>query len=450
MKNRKVLVANRGEIAVRIIHALKELDIKTVAVYSEADKGALFTRIADESICIGASDSSDSYLDPYRILSAALLKKVDSIHPGIGFLSEDDSFSILCKKCGIKLIAPDSQIIKLMGNKDSAKKVAAECNIPIIPGSIKPVKNLEECKEVVRKIGIPVVLKAVYGGGGKGIRIIKKMEEIESGYELCRKEAEVAFGNTDIIVEKYLESTRHIEVQIIGDKYGKIIHLGDRECTLQRRNQKIIEEARSANISDDLREQLYLEAISLGKHIGYIGPGTVEFLVLPDGRHYFLEMNTRLQVEHTITELITGIDIVKQQIRVFEDEPLGVKQESIDFDQYALECRVLAEDVEKNFQPCAGKISKLSLPGGFGIRVDSGYRSGDYITPYYDSLLLKISCFAKDKISATKKMSVCLQELEIEGPSTNIELLKEIISDKSFILGNYDEKYIETKMCKYQ
>lgn len=446
MKNKKVLIANRGEIAVRIIHALKELDMKTVAVYSEADKGALFTRIADECICIGASESIDSYLDPYRILSAALLKKVDSIHLGIGFLSEDDNFSELCKKCGIKLIAPDSSIIKIMGKKDQAKRIAAECNLPIIPGSIKPVKNLQECKEVIRKIGIPVVLKASYGGGGKAIRIIKNSDEIDSGYELCRKEAEVAFGNSDIIVEKYLENTRHIEVQIIGDKFGKIIHLGDRECTLQRRNQKMVEEARSENISDKLRKQLYAEAIALAKHIGYIGPGTVEFLVLPDEKHYFLEMNTRLQVEHTITELITGIDIVKQQILVFDDQPITIQQENITFNQYALECRVLAENVEKNFQPCVGKISKLSLPGGFGIRVDSGYRSGDYVTPYYDSLLLKLSCLAKDKTSAIKKMNLGLQELEIEGINTNIDFLKDIINDKRFLSGNYDEKFIELKM----
>ena len=333
-----------------------------------------------------------------------------------------------------------------MGKKDQAKRIASECNLPIIPGSIKPVKNLQECKEVIRKIGIPVVLKASYGGGGKAIRIIKNSDEIDSGYELCRKEAEVAFGNSDIIVEKYLENTRHIEVQIIGDKFGKIIHLGDRECTLQRRNQKMVEEARSENISDKLRKQLYAEAIALAKHIGYIGPGTVEFLVLPDEKHYFLEMNTRLQVEHTITELITGIDIVKQQILVFDDQPITIQQENITFNQYALECRVLAENVEKNFQPCVGKISKLSLPGGFGIRVDSGYRSGDYVTPYYDSLLLKLSCLAKDKTSAIKKMNLGLQELEIEGINTNIDFLKDIINDKRFLSGNYDEKFIELKM----
>lgn len=445
----KVLVANRGEIAVRIIKALKEMGIPTVAVYSDADKGAPHTRLADECVCLGNSNSQDSYLNTYKILSAATMKGVDAIHPGIGFLAENDRLPDICRRYGIGLIGPGGDIIKLMGNKNTAKKIAAECGLPIIAGSDGPVKHVEECKEIIREIGTPVILKAIHGGGGKGIRVIRNLNQADISFNLCKKEAEASFNECELIVEQFLENTRHVEVQIIGDVYGNVIHLGDRECTIQRLNQKLIEEARSVNIDADVKARLYDEAVRLAKHIKYVGPGTVEFLVLPDGSHYFIEMNTRLQVEHTITELVTGIDIVKQQIRVSSEEKLVIRQSDIHFSGYALECRILAENLEKGFTPSCGKITKMNVPGGLGVRLDSGYSRNDTITPYYDSLIMKLCCYAHDKAEAIKKMRVCLEELEISGIDTNIDFLKFIMSDDNFLTGNYHENYVEEKIISF-
>lgn len=446
---KRTLVANRGEIAIRVIKALKEMGIETVAVYSNADKDAMHVKIADEKVCIGEGSPSDSYLNIYKIMSAAMCKKVDSIHPGIGFLAENKEFPQICQHYGITYLGPDSDIVGLMGNKNSAKQVASECGIPVIKGSIKPVETIEECYKEVKEIGLPLLLKATHGGGGKGIRLITEVEQVDSYYRLCKREAESSFSNGELLIEQFLEGTRHIEVQIIGDKFGNVVHLGDRECTIQRNNQKFIEEARSCNISEEVREQIYIDAVKLASYIKYTGPGTVEFLVLPNGKYFFLEMNTRLQVEHTITELITEIDIVKEQIKVFSGEKLNFTQEQIKFRKYAIECRVLAENVFQSFMPSYGKLTKLTLPGGLGIRIDSGYSCNDVVSPYYDSLILKISCCASDKKNTLSKMQVCLEELKIEGVATNIEFLQFILNDPQFLIGDYDEKYVNKKIVEY-
>lgn len=449
-RNLKTLVANRGEIAVRIIRALKELDIETVAVYSTADRDALHTEIADHSVCIGPASAVESYLNSYSLLSLACMKDVGYIHPGIGFLAENQDFSELCEKSGIGFIGPSSQIIGLMGNKNNAKRMAQESGLPIIRGSETVVLSVEECTKAIEEIGLPVVLKATAGGGGKGIRYITQKDQIQENYELCRKEAESAFKSSDLIVEQYLKEARHVEVQIIGDSYGNVIHVGDRECSIQRNNQKIIEEARCVNISNTLREKLYKDSIALAKKIGYVGVGTIEFLVLPDDTYYFMEMNTRLQVEHTVTELASGIDLVKEQIRVAHGEPLSITQKEVRFQNYALECRILAENSARSFAPSFGKITQMHLPGGNGVRIDCGYKCGDTLTPYYDSLLLKLCCYAPDKNLAIKRMQLCLDEIKIEGIDTNIDFLQFILNDERFAVGLYDKNFIPDIITNFE
>ncbi|HGM3526955.1 TPA: biotin carboxylase N-terminal domain-containing protein [Clostridioides difficile] len=442
-------MANRGEIAVRIIKALKEMGFNTIALYSTADENALYTKIADEKICIGPPESKHSYLDTYKILSIAKIKNVNAIHPGIGFLAENGDFAQLCEDNNITFIGPPKNIIEQMGNKNCSKKIAQECDIPVILGGDAPVNSLEECKKVIKDIGYPVMLKASYGGGGKGIRVVKKENDLETNYELCLKEAEAAFSNCEMLVEQYVQNTRHIEVQILADRFGNIIHLGNRECTIQRSNQKLIEEACSANISETLANKLYTDAVKLAQNINYIGPGTVEFLVLPDESYYFLEMNTRLQVEHTITELVSEVDIVKEQINVFFGEKLKVNQNDILIDKYAIECRVLAEDVKGAFMPSFGEITNWSMPGGNGVRVDTGYQCHNIISPYYDSLLAKICCVGKNKKEALAKMSMCLEEAYVEGVNTNINFLRHIILDDRFATGKYDNKFVDTMIKEF-
>ena len=446
---KKTLVANRGEIALRIIKALKELGVETVAVYSRADKDMPYTKMADHSICIGNSNASDSYLNTYKILSAATITKCDSIHPGIGFLAENDRFAKLCSQVGIDFIGPDSNHIYLMGNKSKAKEIAQECGLPIIKGGHEIINSADDCKNIATVIGYPVILKAVYGGGGKGIRVIESADDIKNGLELCKKEAKLAFNNCDIIVEKYLENMRHVEVQIIGDKYGNVIHLGDRECTIQRSKQKIIEEAPCLNINSETRKRLHVDAIKLAKHIGYVGPGTVEFIVLSDGSYFFLEMNTRLQVEHTITELVTGVDIVKEQIRVCSGENLSIYQSDVNINGYAIQGRVLAEAVKDGFRPSFGKIINWHMPGGPGVRVDGGYSAGTTVSPYYDSLLAKICCYDQTKELAVKKMCLALREIEIKGINHNIAILKYIVNDTKFLNGDYNERYFDQLIKEY-
>ena len=449
MKFKKILVANRGEIAVRIIKAAKEMDIATVAVYSEADRNAIFTKIADESVCIGEADPVSSYLNIYNIFSAAKIKNVDAIHPGIGFLAEDGNFAEICEQLNIAYIGPTSSNIYSMGNKFRAKNIAQECDIPIIKGCLLSEDINEAYRQITEDIKLPCILKAVSAGGGKGIKVIECKQDIISNIKLCRKEAKGFLGNSDIIAEQYLKNTRHIEVQILSDKFGNIIHLGDRECTIQRGNQKLIEESISQNISENLRSVLYDSAIKIAKYINYVGAGTVEFLVLPDEKYFFLEMNTRLQVEHTITELITGVDIVQKQIEIAQGGLLNIEQKDWGKDLYAMQCRIISERPEESFKPSFGEITKLSLPGGNGIRIDAGYSSGDKITPYYDSLILKMSCLGKNKSCVIKKALISLKELEIEGINTNIAFLKFLIKDQKFFNGKYDNNFVKEKLCEF-
>lgn len=447
-KYNKVLVANRGEIAVRIIKALRELGISTVAVYSNVDKDSPHLRIADEKVCIG--DAKDSYLNVYKILSVATKYNVDAIHPGIGFMAESGEFARLCEQYNIGFIGPSSSLIDAIGNKSNAKIIAKECQVPVIEGATAPVNSYDECEELGEIIGFPVLLKATHGGGGKGIRIVNEKEKLKDNYNLCKKEAIAAFNNNELLIEKAIQGFKHFEVQILGDTYGNVVHLGDRECTLQRANQKVIEEARCQNIAEEVRQKIYEDALKIARHINYVGPGTIEFLVLRSGAYYFLEMNTRLQVEHTITELITGIDIVKEQIRIFEGERLSVTQEDITYDGYALQCRILAEDTRKGGMPSIGKIAKWNMPGGFNVRVESGYGCGTVVSPYYDSLIAKICCKAPDKAQAVKKMSVCLEEMEIEGISTNVDFLKYLLGKHEFLEGHYTEEFMSKILEEYQ
>jgi len=441
-KYKKVLVANRGEIAVRIIRALKEMGIKSVALYTDVEKEAPYLRLADQKVCIG-NPREKGYLDTYKILSAAETFKVDAIHPGIGFLAESANFARLCEKSNIDLIGPGSKLIDLMGDKNTAKKVAKDCGVSVVEGTSIPVNSYKECEKLADDIGFPLVLKATHGGGGKGIRFVDKKEELKRNFELCIKESNAAFNSNEILIEKAIYGFKHIEVQILADMYGNAIHLGDRECTIQRSNQKLIEEARCASINAELREKLYEDSLRIVNKIGYVGPGTVEFLVLPDNTYYFMEMNTRLQVEHTVTELITGVDLVKEQISIAEANKLNYAQQDIDFDGYALQCRIIAENPLNNFTPSLGKITSLNLPGGFNVRVESGYLSENQISPYFDSLILKVCCRDQDKCKAVKKMLVSLDELMIEGVHTNTEFLKKILSKDVFLHGVYTHKFIE-------
>jgi acetyl-CoA carboxylase biotin carboxylase subunit len=446
---KKVLVANRGEIAVRIIRALKELGIGTVAVYSEIDKDSPHTRLADEKVCIGRSAGIDSYLNTYNLMSIATKYQVDAVHPGIGFMAESGDFSEICKNCDLDFIGPDKHLMDLLGNKSRAKQVAQECNIPIIKGSDGPVHSLDESLKIIEDIGYPVLLKATHGGGGKGIRLVRSSDELRNNYDLCIKEAKAAFNNGDLLIEPAIQNFRHVEVQILGDKFGNIIHLGDRECTIQSSNQKVIEEARCVNIDEVTRNKLYKDAIKISKYLHYVGPGTVEFVVLPTGEYYFLEMNTRLQVEHTITEMITGIDIVKEQINIFQGKKIEIKQEEIVFDGYALECRILAVDMKKGGAPAFGKIQECNMPGGFDVRVEYGYSRGNEVSIYYDSLLEKVCCKAREKRQAINKMLVALEELEIEGIHTNIDFLKFLLKKDDFRNGNYTQEYMKAVIDEY-
>lgn len=443
-KYKKILVANRGDSAVRVIRACREMGIETISIFSKGDKGALHTRLADYSVCIGDVQSKDSYLNAYNVLAVATNYKVDAIHPGIGYFAENADFSELCKNCGIDYIGPSSANISLMGNKGKAKKVAKELDIPVIGDNSVVINNYEECIQYARKIGYPIILKAVNGGGGKGIRIVYKEEELFRALELCRKEAEKVFDSGSILVEKYIEHAKHIEVQVLADQYGNVIHLGDRECTIQRQNQKLIEESRCVTLDAGTRNRMYQGAIDICKHIGYVGVGTIEYILEDDKSFFFMEMNTRLQVEHTISEMITGIDLVKEQIRIAQGEPLKLNQDDILFQGYAIQCRILAENFNGMFIPDCGKITKFNMPGGFGVRVDSSYEVNNIVTTYYDSLLCKICCHDQNKIQAVNKMLRCLEEIQVEGVSTNIELLMNIIKNPKFLKGDYTTAYSES------
>lgn len=444
---KRILIANRGEIAVRIIRACKELGIETVSVHSKKDKGSLHSRISDYQICIGNSNSSESYLNSYNILSAAEHMKVDAIHPGIGFFAENGDFAELCEKCSIDYIGAGSRIAHLMGNKIASKEIAKQCGVNVIEGNNAVIKTAKDCYQHIEEHGLPVILKATNGGGGKGIRVIHVIEEVPRVLELCRKEAISSFGTGDMLIEKYIKDAKHIEVQVLGDKYGNVIHLGERECTIQRSNQKLIEEAQSMNVDTEIKEKMYEDAVKICKFIGYVGPGTIEFLLQPDGTYYFMEMNTRLQVEHTITEMLTGVDIVKEQILIAEGHPLNFRQEDIKFNGYALQCRIIAENYKNDFIPSVGRIKKWHLPGGFGVRLETGYECNDEVTPYYDSLLAKICCQGHTKEEAVYRMRRCLEEAEVEGIETNIGLLLQVVKDNRFMTGDYSTNYIQNIVC---
>ncbi len=442
---RKVLIANRGEIAVRVIRACKELNIKTVAVYSEIDKDSLHTKLADQAICIGKPAANQSYLNVNNIIEAANVTGADSIHPGFGFLSENAKFAKMCEECNIKFIGPKYTSIEQMGDKVKSKELMKHADIPVIPGGDLKEKSLKEIKEIAKKTGYPIMLKASNGGGGKGIRIVKKEQDLEEALIIVKKEAKQAFNNDDIYLEKYIENPRHIEVQILADEFGNVIHLGERDCTIQRKNQKILEESPSIILDDNLREKISKAAIKAVKASNYINAGTVEFLVDKNKNFYFMEMNTRIQVEHPVTEVLTGIDIVKEQIKIASGEKLSYKQNKINFTGHVIEARVNAENPKKNFMPSPGTITGLNLPGGNGIRIDSGIYAGYTIPPYYDSMLAKIIVHGQNRNEAIAKLKRALEELIVEGVPTNIEFLLKLIEDEDFKKGNYDTSFIEKK-----
>ncbi|VYT83705.1 acetyl-CoA carboxylase biotin carboxylase subunit [Clostridium tertium] len=439
---RKVLIANRGEIAVRIIRACKELGIKTVAIYSEADKDAMHTELADEAICVGKPKSKDSYLNVSNIISAAVITKCNAIHPGFGFLSENSEFAAICEECNIKFIGPSSNTISIMGDKSKAREIMKRASVPVIPGSDGIVESIEDAYIEAEKIGYPVMVKAALGGGGKGIRIVHSKGELENAFFTAKSEAMANFGDDTIYMEKFIVNPRHIEFQILGDEHGNIVHLGERDCTVQRRNQKILEEAPSTIISSDLREEMGKAAISAAKAVNYYNAGTIEFLVDKYGSFYFMEMNTRIQVEHPITEMVTSVDIVKEQIKIANGDDLSFSQEDICIKGHAIECRINAENPKKGFIPSPGKIEFLNLPGGNGIRVDTAVFTGYKIPPTYDSMIAKLIAYGKNREEAINKMLRALDEFVIEGIDNNIDFQIDILNNEKFRLGDFDTSFI--------
>jgi len=438
----RVLIANRGEIAVRIIRACKEMNIETVAVYSTADKDSLHVALADYAICIGTGSPKDSYLNLERIMSTAVTLGVDAIHPGYGFLSENSRFAKMCEECGIIFIGPDSDAILNMGNKSTARELMKKSGVPVIPGSDGLIHDMDQALEVAKKIGFPVIIKASMGGGGKGMRIVNTFEDLSKFIDQAKSEAENAFGDSSIYIEKYITESRHVEFQILADKYGNTVHLYDRECSIQRNNQKMIEEAPSSCISEDMRKKMGESAVLAAKAIDYHSAGTVEFLVDNDNNYYFIEMNTRIQVEHPTTEFVTGIDLIKEQIKIARGDKLTINQEDVIIRGHAIECRINAEDPDNHFAPSAGTITDLHLPGGNGIRVDTHLYPGYKIPVFYDSMLCKIICWGNDRAEAIQKMKVALDELVVSGIKTNTSLQKRIISHPDFLAGDISTNFV--------
>lgn len=442
---KKVLVANRGEVAVRIIRACREMGIRTVAIYSEADKEALHTSLADEAICIGPASSVDSYLNMKAIVEAACLTGCDSIHPGFGFLSENSHFAKICDEIGIKFIGPSYELIDLMGNKSKAKQTMKEAGVPVVPGSDGLVEKTAKAVEIANKIKYPVILKASAGGGGRGIRIAYNDTELIKAYEVVKQEAKNSFNDDSIYLEKYIENPRHIEIQVLADEHGNVIHLGERDCSVQRRNQKVLEETPSSILDERLRKKMGEAAVNAVKKIGYSNAGTIEFLVDKNKDFYFMEMNTRLQVEHPVTEMVTGIDIVKEQIRIASGEKLSYSQKEIKVIGHSLEARINAEDPNKNFMPCPGTITEIHFPGGNGIRVDSAIYTGYKIPMYYDSMIAKIIVHSNSRKESIAKMKSALAELVIEGVHTNIDFIYQILENENFLKNEYDTSFIKKK-----
>ena len=445
---KKVLIANRGEIAVRIIRACREMGIRTVAIYSEADKEALHVSLADEAICVGPAPSNKSYLNMKAILEAACLTGADSIHPGFGFLSENSTFAKICEEMGIKFIGPDYKLIELLGNKSKAKETMKKAGVPVVPGSDGLIKSKEEAVFLAEQIKYPVMLKASAGGGGRGIRVAYNKDQLEKEYDLVKQEAKVSFNDDSLYLEKFVENPRHVEIQVLADEHGNCVHLGERDCSVQRRNQKVLEETPSSILDDKTRKKMGEVAVNAVKEIGYTNAGTIEFLVDKNKDFYFMEMNTRVQVEHPVTEMVTGIDIIKEQIKIASGELLSFKQKDITFTGHSLEVRINAEDPDKNFMPCPGTITDLHLPGGNGVRVDTAIYPGYKIPPTYDSMIAKIIVHGKDRNESIAKMKSSIAELVIEGIKTNADFILKILEDEDFKNNNYDTSFISKKFGK--
>lgn len=445
----KILIANRGEIAVRIIRACREMGIQTVAVYSEADRDCLHTLLADEAICIGPAPSTQSYLNMERILSATVAMKADAIHPGFGFLSENARFAELCSKCNITFIGPSAEIINRMGNKSEARKTMIEAGVPVVPGSKEAVYTAEDGLAMAKEIGFPVMIKASSGGGGKGMRISRSEEDFTEFFNAAQLESVKGFSDDTMYIEKYIEKPRHVEFQIMADKFGNVIHLGERDCSIQRRHQKVLEEAPCSVISPELRKQMGETAVRAAKSVGYENAGTIEFLLDKDKNFYFMEMNTRIQVEHPVTEMVSGLDLIKEQIRVAAGEPLSVTQDQVEICGHAIECRINAENPQKHFMPCPGRIQTVHLPGGNGVRVDTHIYSDYKVPANYDSMLMKLIVYDKDREAAIAKMQSALGEVIIEGIETNINFQYEILENEAFRSGDTDTGFIEKYFPEY-
>lgn len=440
----KVLIANRGEIAVRIIRACRELGVKTVAVFSEADREALHVQMADEAICVGPARATDSYLNMQNVLSAAVVTGAEAIHPGFGFLAENSLFAEMCEECHITFIGPKAKTIDDMGNKINARKLMIDAGVPVIPGSDGEVSDLEEAKRIASSIGYPLMLKAAAGGGGKGIRKVLVEDDLSSQFHSAQQEALQAFGDGQMYIEKIIYPAKHIEVQILGDAFGHVIHLGERDCSLQRSNQKVLEEAPAITLTPDLRRDMGEASLKAAHAVGYENAGTIEFLVDADNQFYFMEMNTRIQVEHPVTEMITGVDIVKWQLKIASGVPLSIRQEDVVLTGHAIECRINAENPNFNFAPSPGMITNLLLPGGgLGLRVDSAMYCGYTIPPFYDSMIAKVIVHGANRIEALQKMQRALGELVTEGVVTNQDFQLDLITDETIIKGNYDTSFLQ-------
>ena len=439
---KRVLIANRGEIALRVIRACRELDIETVAIYSTADESALHAQIATRSLCVGPARAADSYLNQDAILSAALATGCDAIHPGYGFLSENPDFADRCVEVGLKYIGPSGDVIRKMGSKAAARTLAQQAGVPVVPGSDGPLRDVEQAKELAAQVGYPVLLKASAGGGGRGMRQVDGPEGLESAYHAAQAEAIACFGDGEMYLEKLVLSPRHIEFQIMADSQGHVVHLGERDCSIQRRRQKLIEESPSRALTPQLREEMGRAAVAAAKAAGYVGAGTVEFVLSPQGQFYFIEMNTRIQVEHPVTELVTGLDLVREQLRIAAGLPLSLTQEEVSLTGHAIECRVNAEDAAAGFRPCPGTTEFLHFPGGPGVRVDSMLYNGYAVSPYYDSLVAKIIVHAPTRLEAIRRMRRALEELVIQGYPTTADFCHLILHHPDFIKGQYDTGFL--------
>ena len=444
---KKILIANRGEIALRVISACKELGIRTVAVYSEADRHSLHVRFADEEVCVGPAPSVDSYLNIPGIISAAEITGAEAVHPGYGFLAESSYLAEVCEACHIKFIGPSPRVIRLMGDKSLARRTMSKAGVPVLPGSNGLTETVEQAAEMAKRIGYPVILKASAGGGGRGMRIVEGPEELPRAFRTAQKEAEAAFGVGDLYLEKYLRNPRHIEFQVLADSRGNVVHLGERECSIQRRHQKLLEESPAPGVSDRLRKKMARIAVDGVRAVGYVNAGTIEFLLDEDGRFYFMEMNTRIQVEHPVTEMVTGVDLVKEQIRIAAGQTLGFTQKEISFRGASIECRINAEDPE-TFMPSPGTIHSFHLPGGPGVRVDTAAHSECEVLPYYDSLIAKMVVHDDDRPAAIERMRRCLELTVIEGVKTTLPLHLRILADPDFRNGRYNTRFLERFLAK--